>query len=232
VLEVVKLINEELGTLLEHVLGQFWRAKEILEKEGISDPGHVIPSYKMARLMSLFLSGDEKEVDTILPTIQRVTAGNGLDVNSVKDLLEKYVERRVYEKYSPEIDRFVRWCSVLLGPMAAPQPYIEANCPLSETPRYKKLFLNIPSSKELYQKVNEKRLLPLDIDFSNTVSNTAPYMSFSQIQYLLTQRSKFDWQSNDLRRLRYVYSVKKKVLEISVKVPLYYKSFVYFSRSC
>jgi len=40
-------------------------------------------------------------------------------------------------------------------------------------------------------------------------------MSLNQVEYVLQARSSNDWQQSDLRRLRYVYSVKKKVLEIS-----------------
>jgi len=163
----------------------------------------------------LFLSGDVKEVENILPVIQRVTEGNGLDVTRVKDLLQKYIDPNLYEEHSPEIDRAIRWCSVLLGPMAAPQPYVEANYPLSQIPKYAKLFKSILSAKELYGTLNEKRQLPLDVVFSNKVSRLAPYMSFCQVEYILTHRNRFDWQAVDLRRLRYVYSVKKKVLDIN-----------------
>ena len=41
------------------------------------------------------------------------------------------------------------------------------------------------------------------------------YMSFRQTEYLLQARDPTDWQPSDLRRLRYVYSVKKRVLDIS-----------------
>ena len=33
-----------------------WRAKEVFDQEGVSDPGHAIPGNKMARLLLLFLS--------------------------------------------------------------------------------------------------------------------------------------------------------------------------------
>lgn len=40
-------------------------------------------------------------------------------------------------------------------------------------------------------------------------------MSFRQTEYLLQAREATDWQQSDLRRLRYVYSVKKRVQDIS-----------------
>ena len=40
-------------------------------------------------------------------------------------------------------------------------------------------------------------------------------MSFRQTEYLLQCRDSADWQPSDLRRLRYVYSVKKRVQDIS-----------------
>lgn len=44
-LQVVKLISEELHSFLKYILQQVWRAKEIFDAEGVSDPGHAIPMY-------------------------------------------------------------------------------------------------------------------------------------------------------------------------------------------
>ena len=40
-------------------------------------------------------------------------------------------------------------------------------------------------------------------------------MSFKQVEFILQARPLSDWQAADLRRLRYVYSIKKKVSDIS-----------------
>jgi hypothetical protein len=40
-------------------------------------------------------------------------------------------------------------------------------------------------------------------------------LSFRQIEYFLQARESTDWQPSDLRRLRYVYAVKKRVMDIS-----------------
>ena len=115
-LQVVKLISEELHGILKYLLQQVWRAKEILDAEGVSDPGHAVPMYvlrneierelneianmsnfhscfryKMTRLLSLFLTEDTKEVDTIFPLFRRVIEGDGLDVVAVKDILRRYL---------------------------------------------------------------------------------------------------------------------------------------------
>jgi len=50
-LSIVKVINEDLHKILRYSIQQLWRAKEIFDQEGVSDPGHAIPMYKMARLM-------------------------------------------------------------------------------------------------------------------------------------------------------------------------------------
>jgi hypothetical protein len=84
-----------------------WRAKDIFDQEGVSDPGKVIPGHQMARLVSLFLCGDTSEVEYIIPMIRRVVLGEGLDVVKVKDLLNKNVS--FYQRWAPEIDRAVRW---------------------------------------------------------------------------------------------------------------------------
>jgi hypothetical protein len=167
----------------------------------------------MARLFSLFLCGDDSQVDDVLPIVRRVVEGNGLDVIKTKELLRKNLS--IYEDYAPEIDRATRWAEVMLGSIEAPKPFVEKLSPMSIDPRFKDLFVDFPSAKELYSVLLEKRHLPLEPSFSAMVSTLAPYMSFPQVEYILQCRPVNAWQANDFRRLRYVYSVKKKVLEIS-----------------
>ena len=47
----------------------------------------------MSRLLSLFLTGDTREVDTILPLFRRVIEGEGLDVVAVKEILRQHLPR-------------------------------------------------------------------------------------------------------------------------------------------
>lgn len=190
-----------------------WRAKEIFDQEGVSDPGHVIPAHKTARLISLFLCGSDDQVDVILPIVREVTSGNGLDVVKVKELLRENLS--VYDEWAPEIDRLVRWASVMFGAVVPALPYVEKGVPLSQVPEYSGRFENIPSARQLYDQIHDRPQLPLDPNFSNLMSRVAPYMSFRQVEYLLQARDAADWQASDLRRLRYVYSVKKRVQEIS-----------------
>jgi hypothetical protein len=137
-----------------------------------------------------------------------------LDVVKVKELLRQYVE--MYDEYAPEIDRGVRWAALMLGPMAVTPPYVEFDvAPLCEIHHHAARFRDIPSARQLYEHLSEKSQLPLDPNFSSLVSRVAPCMSFRQIEYFLQVRASSDWQPADLRRLRYVYSVKKKVLEIA-----------------
>jgi hypothetical protein len=98
-LQVIKLVNADAHRLLRYILTQVWRAKEILDQEGVSDGAHVIPSYSMARLISLFLCGDTSEVDEILPIIRRVVAGDGLDTVKIKELLRQHSE--AYDEWAP-----------------------------------------------------------------------------------------------------------------------------------
>ena len=213
-LEVTKLINADIERALRYVLTKVWRAREIIDKEGISDPGQVIPGYKMARLVSLFLRDDDSQVNEILPIIRRVVAGNGLDVVKAKELLRKHVE--AYDEWAAEIDRSVKWAAVLLGPMSSIQQPIEETeaPPLSECID-PSLYEGIPTAKELYQILQDKPQLPLDQSFSNLVSRIAPYMTLPQCHYVLHLRPSSHWHPFDLKRLRYVYSIKKKVHEIS-----------------
>lgn len=212
-LQVIRLINKDLEKLLSYILRQVWRAKEIFDSEGVSDPGHAIPGHKMARLLSLFICGDDSQVSEILPIVRRVVAGNGLDVMATKELLRKNL--KIYEEYSPEIDRIVRWGEVMLGSMPANKPFEEKLTALAEDERFKHKFSMYPSAKKIYEILEDKRHLPLDASFSHMVSVLVPYMSFPQITFILASRPSHDWQPVDLKRIRYVYAIKKKVLEIN-----------------
>ena len=210
---VMKLVNSDIERAFRYILTKVWRAKDILDQEGISDPGQAIPNYQVARLVSLFICGDTSEVNEVLPIVRRVVAGNGLDVIRTKALLRKHVE--AYDEWAAEIDRAVKWTAVALGPMSIQQPIEETEVPpLSEcldSTRYD----GIPTAKELYQTLQDKPQLPLDQSFSNLVSRIAPYMTLRQVRYILHLRPANHWQPFDLKRLRYVYSIKKKVHEIS-----------------
>ena len=234
---VQKSLHEDSTSNIIVIYYLVWRAKDIFDQEGVSDPGKAIPGHQMARLVSLFLCGDLSEVNNIIPIIRRVVLGDGLDVVKVKDLLHKNVS--YYQRWAPEIDRAVRWfegtflvyvCNlifttilfpltfdaVLLGPVEAAKPYVETEVPpLSETQHHASRFDGIPSIKSIYATLLDKMHLPLDPSFSNLVSRIAPYLSFRQMEYILQVRTPTDWLPSDLRRLRYVYSIKKKVLDIS-----------------
>ena len=92
-LQVIQLVNKDAHKILRYVLNQVWRAKEIFDREGVSDPGHAIPGRKMARLLSLMLCDDLTKADEILPVVRRVVAGDGLDVVKVKELLRENLDR-------------------------------------------------------------------------------------------------------------------------------------------
>lgn len=213
-LQVVSVVNKDLHKLLRYSIEQFRRAKEILDQEGVMDPGHAIPMFKMARLISLFLTGDVGQVDTILPIVRRVIAGNGLDVVKTKDLLRQHIEE--YDAWAPEIDRAVCWAAAAFGPVASTQPYVEDQLmPLAEQHHNANKFKDIPSASQLYDTLHDEPHLPLDPLFSSLVSRVAPYLTFKQVEYILDVRASTDWQPSDLRRIRYVYSIKRKVLEIA-----------------
>lgn len=126
----------------------------------------------MARLISLFLCGDDSQVDVIRPIIQEITSGDGLDVVKVKELLRKNLA--VYDEWAPEIDRMVRWASVMFGAIVPTAPYVEKVVPLTQIPEYADRFENIPSARQLYEQIHDKPQLPLDPNFSNLVSRVAP----------------------------------------------------------
>ena len=212
-LAVMQLVNSDIERAFRYMLTKVWRAKEILDQEGIDEPGQAIPGYKLARLVSLFLCEDTSQVDEVLPIIRRIVSGNGLDVVKTKELLRKHVE--AYDEWAAEIDRGVKWTAVALGPMSIQQPIEETEIPPLSECLDPSRYDGIPTAKELYQTLQDKPQLPLDQAFSNLVSRIAPYMTLRQVRYILHLRPASHWQSFDLKRLRYVYSIKKKVHEIS-----------------
>lgn len=168
----------------------------------------------MARLFSLLLCDDLSQVDKILPLIRQVVAGDGLDVVTLKDLLRENFE--YYDDWAPEIDRAVRWLETMFTAFTVPPNYVENNVtPLAEQFRHSSRFRSIPSAAKLYEQIHDRPHVPLDPQFSNLVSRVSPYLSFSQIEYFLKVRSPKDWQPDDLKRIRYVYSIKRKVMDIA-----------------
>jgi len=213
-LQVVRLINNDIHKALEFVLTRVWRLKDIMDQEAVSEAKHIIPGHKMARLFSLMLCGDLSEVPACLEVIRRVVAGNGLDVVAAKELLRKHVE--IYDDWAPEIDRGVRMMEVMFNPTPVEPFYVEDHVtPLAQLKEYSSRFKSIPSAAELYDQINDRPDLPLDRRFSNLVGRIAPYLSFTQIEYMLKVRSSKDWQPSDLKRLRYVFSIKRKVMDIA-----------------
>lgn len=213
-LQVVRLINNDIFKALDFLLTRAWRLKDIMDQEAVSEAKHIIPGHKMARLFSLMLCGDLREVPACLQIIRRVVAGNGLDVVAAKELLRKHVG--IYDDWTPEIDRGVRMLEVMFNPTPAEPFYVEDHVtPLAQLNEYSSRFKTIPSAAELYDQILDRPDLPLDRRFSNLVGRISPYLSFSQIDYLLKVRSSKDWQPSDLKRLRYVFSIKRKVMDIA-----------------
>lgn len=71
-LQVIKLVNKEAHEVATYVINQVWHLKEILDQEGVSDPRHIIPGYRMAWLVFFLLCDELREVNVDLPVIRRV----------------------------------------------------------------------------------------------------------------------------------------------------------------
>jgi hypothetical protein len=213
-LQVSKLVNADVYKVLNFVLTRVWRLKEIMDQEEISDPKHIIPGHRMARLLSLLLCGDLSQTPAFLQIIRRVVAGDGLDVVKVKELLRQNVD--FYDDWTPEIDRAVRWLETMFAPTTVPPCYVEDHVtPLVEQEKYCSRFRDLPSAAEIYEQIHDRPDLPMTSSLSNLVARIAPYLSFRQISYFLKVRSSKDWQPSDLKRLRYVYAVKRKVMDMA-----------------
>jgi len=121
-----------------------------------------------------------------------------------------------YDEWAAEIDRAIKWAALMLNPIDPPPAFEENDVkPLCEVEEFQDLLVNIPAASEIYKTVEENENIPLSVKFSNVVSRVAPYLSLKQVYFILSARKEEDWQPRDLRRLKYISSVKKKVMEIS-----------------
>jgi hypothetical protein len=213
-LQILKLINNDMHNVAAYLHKQILRIKQILDRESIREPSDAIPLRKLTRLVTRLVTNDVEQVETFLPIVKRIIDGNGLDVVRTKEHLQQHLS--FYDNWAPEIDRVVRMVAMLLAPVASTQPFVDPKTtPLSEVEHYNSMFSEIPSASAIYDHLADKPKLPLEASFSNLVGRVAPYLTFDQIEYILEARDSSDWQPADLRRLRYVYSIKRKVMDIA-----------------
>ena len=110
IIDSVSLLSKDLGSFLNHIMKAVYRAKDILKAENINQPKNAIPHKNMARLFSLLLSSDTHLIDRLSPMIHKVVKGEGLDCESLKEILRENLDGDWggYAKFSNEIDRLIK----------------------------------------------------------------------------------------------------------------------------
>ncbi len=184
-------------------------SQEILRAEGITRPADAIPAHRIARLLARIVFQDPAVESELLPLIQDVVHGEGLNVARVKQLVAGHFPDHEFEF---EVDRGLRLAARVLAPAApVPPTRLREGMPLAESQRWREGYARFPDANTLYETVDSTA--PMPQGFSANVARIAPYLTLAQLDYLL-RRKRSDWRAADLARIRHVRELKGRVLSI------------------
>lgn len=206
VVAAAAVLSDDLADALTSFRDVARRAEAAAEAEGIDRPADGIPAPVVARMLSRMLTETPELEDRILPIVQRVVDGDGLDVPATRLLIE---ETHPDHRYAFEVDRGLRWFARVLGPtepLAARR--VQELGSLAELPVYRELFEALPSAGEIYRAVASDDPLPAGL--SQRVARVASGLSLEQLRWLIA-RDREDWRPADLAHLRRVAALKERV---------------------
>ncbi len=210
VIRGLRVFAPALGDAVADLRMLILQARTVFAREGIEQPRDAIPRPRLARLFSLFLVGNDSLVGPLSDIVRRVTEAQGLDIRAMKRLLDEPLESF---ELAYEVDRLLRWLNGLLSPTEpivrpAPRPAL----PLCEDPRHAAALRDLPSAAELYEAVLAPTGKPGAV--IDRIAALARDLSAAQLGWLLAQRRP-DWPVDALRRIEFVYEVKRRIGEIS-----------------
>ena len=186
------------------------RGLEIVRAEGVTKPADLIPREKMAKVLSLLLTGTDELVERIAPIVQGVTEARGLDRRAVEAILEEYYPNHGFEL---EVVRGLKWLDHVLAPGdPVSAPTRQAITPLASRPEYAKMLRDVPSAAEMVRVVGRSGAFP--DGFSRKVAELAPYLGLKQLGALIDAGGK-RWSASELRRLRTIQELKKRMRSIA-----------------
>ncbi|MBN2801417.1 MAG: hypothetical protein JXX28_19910 [Deltaproteobacteria bacterium] len=210
ILDAARVLSPELADKLERLRAFMDRVRRAAEAEGVEVVADLLPAPVIARVLSRVLVDSAELEPRILPLVEAVVAGVGLDVRGTKKLLEDVLPEH---DWAFELDRGLRWVAQTLSPTQPIPPRPVRELPsLSETPGYVHLLRALPDARSLYQTVRDPA--PLTLAFSRAVARVAPYLTRAQVDWLLAQ-GREDWHPGTLTRLRYVAALKRRVAALS-----------------
>ncbi|MBI4700775.1 MAG: hypothetical protein HY744_06365 [Deltaproteobacteria bacterium] len=206
VLAAVRIFSPEAARLLGELRRFAQRMQGALAAERIEQPRDLIPAPVIARVISRLLRGTAELEERLLPLVQRVVGGEGLDLPAVKGLLSAELGEHQYDF---ELDRALKWLGLVLGPTERLPPR-ERRCdpPLCDDPAFSAEVATLPAAAEIYRTVDAPAALPPG--FASRLAELAPYLALEQLDYVLG-RARDDWPEADKRRLRYVAELKRRV---------------------
>ena len=209
VLRALAIFAPEFSEVFEDVRTAVLTARSMLDRERIREPRDLIPRERIARFLSLLIVGTPALTERLVPVVRRATEGGGLDVPEVKAILREQLDELHYDY---EIDRAVRWLDVALAPTGlTPPPPRREMLPIGEDPRFAEERRGLPTAREIYERVEQHRVSP---GFANLLADLAPFLSRSQLSWILRHRSA-RWGEQPIARMRYAHEVKRRVERIA-----------------
>jgi hypothetical protein len=182
--------------------------RTILRREGIREPKDFIPRRRIARTLSLLLSGDDRLQGRLEALVRRVTEGKGLDLVAAKELL---LGELAEFDVDYEVNALLSWLGLVLGPTEPIAPArAEAELPLALDPGHRGGLEGLPSASEIYAAVNRGALDPA---WAERLAELAPELTRQQLAFILA-RAGHGWSPRSLARLRYAREVKERVARI------------------
>ncbi len=211
VVEALAVFSEELAELLSDARLLVLAGREILRREGITEPRHVIPRELMARTLSLLLRGDDSLQRELVPMIKQATEGHGLPLAALKHLLSRELGDLGFD-IDYEINVLSNWLHLVLH-AGDPYPPAEADeePPLALDPQHRQSLASLPSAAEIEGRVAAGEI---DAALANRLAELAPQLSADQLFNLLRYSDHPGWTAASLRRLRRVAQIKRRVARI------------------
>lgn len=210
VFATLEVFSPEAVTWLQRVRTFLRRCQQIGIEEGIESPADCIPAKRLAQVTARVLFNDGDAEARLLPLILDVVGGKGPDIAEIKRLIADYYPDHEYEF---EVDRGLRLAARILAPAAPVPPLrIREGSALAEAADYRERYMAWPDANLLYATVDAPD--PMPAGFSATVAHVAPYLTLTQLEYLLARRRQ-DWPPADLARIDHVRELKRRVDDIA-----------------
>ena len=208
VIAAIEVINPDVARDVTMLRRWILKIRDLLEEEGIREPGDVIPRARIARILSLVLAGDHSLEERLIPLIKDMTEGKGLNLKAAKSLLaEPLGDMRL----DYEVDSGLRWLDLVTKPSEPiPETEPEMRPPQVEEPRFQDALEGWPSADEIYRVVDSGEVSD---DFLWNLARMAPHLTLGQIDYILKRRSP-RWPARISARLHHVREAKRKVARI------------------